>query len=199
LAQTVTMRAGGRDNRGAWQAKSRYHKRLFACHATDTMTENDYFLAWGIYAFAALGCILVWFRITRWMWRYLREPLRLLGTVLLLTPTVVDPAKDLLAPAVAISALELVFKMGGSAWGAISDLAMAAVIALGVYVIFALVRLPFLRKAQARRVAQAEADATVRRDADEAPAPPRFDQGGEREERRMPTPPRDNLRVEPRI
>jgi hypothetical protein len=193
------MRAGGRDNRGAWQAKSRYHKRLFACHATDTMTENDYFLAWGIYAFAALGCILVWFRITRWMWRYLREPLRLLGTVLLLTPTVVDPAKDLLAPAVAISALELVFKMGGSAWGAISDLAMAAVIALGVYVIFALVRLPFLRKAQARRVAQAEADATVRRDADEAPAPPRFDQGGEREERRMPTPPRDNLRVEPRI
>lgn len=199
MAQTVTMRAGGRDNRGAWQAKSRYHKRLFACHATDTMTENDYFLAWGIYAFAALGCILVWFRITRWMWRYLREPLRLLGTVLLLTPTVVDPAKDLLAPAVAISALELVFKMGGSAWGAISDLAMAAVIALGVYVIFALVRLPFLRKAQARRVAQAEADATVRRDADEAPAPPRFDQGGEREERRMPTPPRDNLRVEPRI
>lgn len=199
MAQTVKMRAGGRDNRGAWQAKSRYHKRLFACHATDTMTENDYFLAWGIYAFAALGCILVWFRITRWMWRYLREPLRLLGTVLLLTPTVVDPAKDLLAPAVAISALELVFKMGGSAWGAISDLAMAAVIALGVYVIFALVRLPFLRKAQARRVAQAEADATVRRDADEAPAPPRFDQGGEREERRMPTPPRDNLRVEPRI
>lgn len=193
------MRAGGRDDRGAWQVKSRYHKRLFACHATDTMTENDYFLAWGIYAFAALGCILVWFRITRWMWRYLREPLRLLGTVLLLTPTVVDPAKDLLAPAVAISALELVFKMGGSAWGAISDLAMAAVIALGVYVIFALVRLPFLRKAQARRAAQAEADATVRRDADEAPAPPRFDQGGEREERRMPTPPRDNLRVEPRI
>jgi hypothetical protein len=199
LAQTVKMRAGGRDNRGAWQAKSRYHKRLFACHATDTMTENDYFLAWGIYAFAALGCILVWFRITRWMWRYLREPLRLLGTVLLLTPTVVDPAKDLLAPAVAISALELVFKMGGSAWGAISDLAMAAVIALGVYVIFALVRLPFLRKAQARRAAQAEADATARRDADEAPAPPRFEQGAEREERRMPTPPRDNLRVEPRI
>lgn len=163
------------------------------------MTENDYFLAWGIYAFAALGCILVWFRITRWMWRYLREPLRLLGTVLLLTPTVVDPAKDLLAPAVAISALELVFKMGGSAWGAISDLAMAAVIALGVYVIFALVRLPFLRKAQARRAAQAEADATARRDADEAPTPPRFEQGAEREERRMPTPPRDNLRVEPRI
>ena len=158
------------------------------------MTENDYFLAWGIYAFAALGCILVWFRITRWMWRYLREPLRLLGVVLLLTPTVVDPARDLLAPAVAISALELLFKMGGSAWGAISDLTMAAVIALGVYVIFALVRLPFLRKAQARRLAQAEADA--RHDGDAAAAARPIEP---REERPVPTPPRDNLRVEPRI
>lgn len=186
----------GHDNSSAGQAKSRYHKRLFACHATDTMTENDYFLAWGIYAFAALGCILVWFRITRWMWRYLREPLRLLGVVLLLTPTVVDPARDLLAPAVAISALELLFKMGGSAWGAISDLAMAAVIALGVYVIFALVRLPFLRKARARRLAQAEADAAAQRDGDAQAAARRTD---EREERHVPVPPRDNLRVEPRI
>jgi signal transduction histidine kinase len=160
------------------------------------MTENDYFLAWGIYAFAALGCILVWFRITRWMWRYLREPLRLLGAVLLLTPTVVDPAKDLLAPAVAISALELVFKMGGSAWGAISDLAMAAVIALGLYVVFALVRLPFLRKAEARRQAQAEAAAAAQADADQAPLPTRVELP---EQRRPPTPPRDNLRVEPRI
>ncbi|KNC05326.1 hypothetical protein [Pseudomonas sp. RIT-PI-a] len=163
------------------------------------MTENDYFLAWGIYAFAALGCILVWFRITRWMWRYLREPLRLLGVVLLLTPTVVDPARDLLAPAVAISTLELLFKMGGSAWGAISDLTMAAVIALGVYVIFALVRLPFLRKAEARRraQAQAQADAAAQRDDDddgEALAQ-RVD---DREQRHVP-PPRENLRVEPRI
>lgn len=160
------------------------------------MTENDYFLAWGIYAFAALGCILVWFRITRWMWRYLREPLRLLGVVLLLTPTVVDPARDLLAPAVAISALELLFKMGGSAWGAISDLAMAAVIALGVYVIFALVRLPFLRKAQARRLAQAEVDAAAQREGDDRSRARGVE---ERDERPVPTPPRDNLRVEPRI
>ena len=163
------------------------------------MTENDYFLAWGIYAFAALGCILVWFRITRWMWRYLREPLRLLGVVLLFTPTVVDPARDLLAPAVAISALELLFKMGGSAWGAISDLTMAAVIALGVYIVFALVRLPFLRKAQARRAAQAETDAAAaaaQRNGNDETSVHRAE---EREERRVTAPPRDNLRVEPRI
>ena len=34
----------------------------------DTMTENDYLIAWGLYAFAALGCLLVWMRMTRWMW-----------------------------------------------------------------------------------------------------------------------------------
>jgi len=56
-------------------AKSRYHKRLITCLTTDVMTENDYTIAWGLYAFAALGCLLVWFLMTRWMWRYLREPL----------------------------------------------------------------------------------------------------------------------------
>ena len=42
------------------------------------MTENDYLLAWGAYLVAALGCLLVWFRLTGWMWRYVREPLRVL-------------------------------------------------------------------------------------------------------------------------
>ena len=37
------------------------------------MTENDYLIAWGLYAFAALGCLLVWCRMTRFMWRWLRE------------------------------------------------------------------------------------------------------------------------------
>ena len=183
------------DNRGACRAKSRYHKRLFACHATDTMTENDYFLAWGIYAIAALGCILVWFRMTGWMWRYLREPLRLLGAVLLLTPTVVDPAKDLMAPAVAISALELVFKMGGNAWGAISDLAMAAVIALGAYVLFALIRLPFLRRAKARRLAQTQAAAARDVDGEAAPTTRSDDFATPRPAASSNA----NLRVEPRL
>jgi len=57
--------------------KSRYHSRLFAYLAMDTMTENDYLTAWGLYAFAALGCLLVWWRMTRWIWRWLREPLAL--------------------------------------------------------------------------------------------------------------------------
>ncbi|MDZ3993446.1 hypothetical protein PspTeo4_25736 [Pseudomonas sp. Teo4] len=58
------------------------------------MTENDYTLAWGLYALAALGCLLVGFKLTGWMWRWLREPLRVILAVLLLTPTIVDPVKE---------------------------------------------------------------------------------------------------------
>lgn len=58
------------------------------------MTENDYTFAWGLYAVAALGCLLVGFKLTGWMWRWLREPLRVVLAVLLLTPTIVDPVKD---------------------------------------------------------------------------------------------------------
>ena len=54
---------------------------------------NDYLLAWAAYGFAALGCLLVWFQITRPLWRALREPLRLIVAVLLLSPTIVDPAR----------------------------------------------------------------------------------------------------------
>ena len=37
------------------------------------MTEQDYLLAWAVYGIAALGCLLVWFRMTGWMWRWLRD------------------------------------------------------------------------------------------------------------------------------
>src|SRR5690606_3862218 len=91
--------------REAGARKSRYHKRP---HSTGqrSMFENDYLLAWAIYAIAALGLLLVWVRITRWMWRWLREPLWLAVAILLFTPTLVDPARDMLAPAIAIAALD---------------------------------------------------------------------------------------------
>ncbi|WP_256675730.1 MFS transporter [Pseudomonas sp. R5(2019)] len=115
------------------------------------MTENDYLLAWGLYAFAALGCLLVWLRLTRWMWRWLREPMRLLMAVLLLTPTIIDPVKEKFAPAIAITALDLMFKVGNNAWRAISDLAMYGMIAFGLYLLFVLARWPLERRAAARR------------------------------------------------
>ena len=138
--------------------KSRYHKRLLTCLTTDVMTDNDYLIAWGLYAFAALGCLLVWFKLTGWMWRYLREPLRVIGAVLLFCPTVVDPAKDQYAPALAISVLDLALKVGNNVWRAVLDLATYGAVALGLYLVFALIRLPFLRKKKAR-LAHAEAAA----------------------------------------
>ena len=106
------------------------------------MIENDYLLAWSAYAVAALGCLLVWFRMTGWMWRYLREPLRVLVAVLLFTPTIVDPARELFAPAIAISALDLAFKVGNNAWRAVADLALYGIIAFVLYQLFVLIRWP---------------------------------------------------------
>ncbi len=74
------------------------------------MTEHDYLLAWSLYGAAALGCLLVWLRMTGWLWRWLREPLRVLVAVLLFSPTVVDAERELLAPAIAITALDLLLK-----------------------------------------------------------------------------------------
>ena len=106
------------------------------------MTENDYLLAWSAYGIAALGCILVWFQMTGWMWRWLREPLRLLVVVLLLTPTVVDPAKGALAPAVAITAMDMLLDVGDNAWRAVADLSSYGLLAFGAYLVFVGIRWP---------------------------------------------------------
>ena len=115
------------------------------------MTENDYTLAWGLYALAALGCLWVGFKLTGWMWRWLREPLRVLMAVLLLTPTIVDPVKESFAPAIAITTLDLAFKVGNNAWRAASDLAMYGLIAFVLYALFVLVRWPLEKRARERR------------------------------------------------
>ncbi|MCO3179702.1 MFS transporter [Pseudomonas aeruginosa] len=85
------------------------------------MNEQDYLIAWGAYAIAGLGLMLVFWLMTGWMWRWLREPLRLIVFILLFTPTPVDPQNDLYAPAIAITALDVVFKVGNNAWRAVSD------------------------------------------------------------------------------
>lgn len=124
-----------------------------------SLFANEYLLAWSAYGIAALGCLLVWFRITRPLWRWLREPLRLIMTVLLLTPTIVDPTKELFAPAVAITALDLLFKVGNNAWRAVADLALYGLIAFILYALFAGLR--FLIE---RRRLQGRADSAVDED-----------------------------------
>lgn len=162
------------------------------------MTENDYLIAWGLYAFAALGCLLVWMRLTRWTWRWLREPLRLLMAVLLLSPTIVDPVQEKFAPAVAITALDLAFKVGNNAWRALSDLFMYGMIAFGVYLLFVLIRWPIERSAKERRLRNEAAQAAAKAAEVEEDQP--FGDAGNGRYGRAPaagTP--LNTRVEPRL
>jgi hypothetical protein len=120
------------------------------------MNEQDYLLAWGAYAIAALGCLLVWWRLTGWLWRYLREPLRLVMAVLLATPTIVDAGREQFAPAVAIVALDSLFKVGNSQLRALADLLMYGAIAAVLYLIFVCLRALVMRGRGAQ--AQTEPD-----------------------------------------
>src|SRR3546814_15499249 len=99
------------------------------------MFDSDYSLAWALYGIAALGCLLFWFRVTRGMWRWLREPLRLIAAVLLFTPTIVDPATELFAPAVAITAMDMIFQVGNNAWRAVAALALSGLISFALYLL----------------------------------------------------------------
>ena len=162
------------------------------------MTENDYLIAWGLYAFAALGCLLVWMRMTRWMWRWLREPLQLLVAVLLFSPTIIDPVKEKVAPAIAITTLDLAFKVGNNAWRAISDLLMYAMIAFGLYLVVVAIRFPIERASRARKEQAAAAKAVARADEPEEDQP--FGGAGDDRDGRTPVPSNpQRLRVEPRL
>ncbi|VVP18900.1 MFS transporter [Pseudomonas fluorescens] len=164
----------------------------------DTMTENDYLIAWGLYAFAALGCLLVWMRLTHWMWRWLREPLRLLVAVLLFSPTIIDPVKDKVAPAIAITALDLLFKVGNNAWRAISDLLMYGMIAFGLYLVMVAIRVPIERASDARKEQAAATKAAAK--ADEPEEDHFFGGAGDDRYGRPPVPSNpQRLRVEPRL
>lgn len=151
------------------------------------MIENDYLLAWAAYGIAALGCLLVWFRLTRWMWRWLREPLRVIMTVLLLTPTIVDPGKELFAPAIAIAVLDLLFGVGNNAWRAVADLALYGMIAMVLYLL-----LVALRWLLARRQGSADESSAV--DGSEPTLRERMARGEVGESLR-----RQGLRAEPRL
>ena len=165
------------------------------------MNEQDYLIAWGAYAIAGLGLMLVFWLMTGWMWRWLREPLRLIVFILLFTPTPVDPQNDLYAPAIAITALDVAFKVGNNAWRAVSDFAMYGMIAFGLYFLFMLLRWPLEKRARERR---AQAEAAAQRQATEddqlsAQAPLAADRGDRYRDDPRPAAPRGNGRVEPRL
>jgi branched-subunit amino acid ABC-type transport system permease component len=152
------------------------------------MNENDYLLAWAAYGVAALGCLLVWLRMTNWMWRYLREPLRVLVAVLLFSPTIVDPARELFAPAIAVTAMDLLLKVGNNAWRAVADLTLYCLIAFALYLVFVAIRWPIERWWQGRQEQGAVEDEDPRTlrelmDQDDERLEQRYERGGRLEPR----------------
>jgi len=144
------------------------------------MTEQEYLIAWAIYAVAALLLLVVTFKATGWLWRWLREPIRLVAAVLMLTPTIADPEHGFYAPAIAVTVLDLVFKVGNSAWSAVADLAVAGALALVLYLIFVIVRWLYWRSHPRPAPVAAEAptetplpDAPAARQGSPAPVEPR--------------------------
>ena len=148
------------------------------------LTDNDYHLAWAAYGLAAFGCFLVWMRLTRFMWRYLREPLRVIGAVLLFSPTAVDPTRDLFAPSIAITAMDILLKVGNNAWRAVADLTLYTLITLALYLVFVAIRWPIESWWKGRREPASQDDPRTLR---------------ERMEQDEQWPRQNSGRVEPRI
>lgn len=64
------------------------------------LEQNEYLVTWSVYILAVLGVMLVWWAMTRplpWLW--LKQPLRLLLTAVLLVPAPVAVDRPELAPA----------------------------------------------------------------------------------------------------
>ena len=118
--------------------------------------------------------------------------------VLLFSPTIVDPVKEMVAPAIAITALDLAFKVGNNAWRAVSDLFMYGMIAFGIYLIYVLIRLPIERASRNRREQAEAAKAAARADDRDDDQP--FGAAGDDRYGRPPVPNNpQRMRVEPRL
>ncbi|RDH43500.1 hypothetical protein [Zooshikella ganghwensis] len=70
------------------------------------MDATHYLYAWMIYLASAAGCFLVWYRMTRICWRWLRWFLRGFALVLLFTPWYVNVEQDYLGPAFLIAGFD---------------------------------------------------------------------------------------------
>ncbi|MBS7326191.1 MAG: MFS transporter [Thiopseudomonas sp.] len=133
------------------------------------MITNEYELAWTAYLVAALGCFWVWTFFTRWMWRYLREPLWLAVAVLLFSTTLTNPNGSERVPSIAMAAMDIAFKINNDAWRALADIMMYATAAFSAYLVFALLRFlleyfwlkPRRAAARAEQADAAKADASA--------------------------------------
>ncbi|HND14678.1 MAG TPA: MFS transporter [Pseudomonadales bacterium] len=77
------------------------------------MNGTDYVVVWAGYLTSALLVMAGWWWLTRWFPVWLRDPLRAIALVVLLTPTLVDSERGLYAPALFVAGFELVTAADG--------------------------------------------------------------------------------------
>jgi hypothetical protein len=71
------------------------------------LTATDYFMAWSVYLLSAGIVLLALWRLSRPLWGWLRDLLRVVCAVVLLMPAAVDEGGAHLAPAVFVAGFEL--------------------------------------------------------------------------------------------
>jgi len=78
------------------------------------MNASDYVLAWSLYLLACAVVLFTVWGLSARFWSWIKDPLRAVAAVLLLTPGSVDADGNFLAPAIFIVAFELLTaKEGG--------------------------------------------------------------------------------------
>jgi hypothetical protein len=77
------------------------------------LSNIDYLMAWSIYLLGAAALLITVWRLTSWMWGWVKDPLRVMSAVLLLTPASVDGDPAHLAPNLIIVGFELLTAENG--------------------------------------------------------------------------------------
>jgi hypothetical protein len=71
---------------------------------------QEYIIGWGVYLFAVIALLFVFWRMTRFItWGYARDCIRLLGAVFLLLPITIDSSAYYWAPAWIKALLNIIF------------------------------------------------------------------------------------------
>ena len=71
---------------------------------------QEYIIGWGVYLFAVIALLFVFWRMTRFIgWDYIRDCFRLFGAVFLLLPVTIDESSFYWAPAWIKALLNIIF------------------------------------------------------------------------------------------
>src|SRR5690606_21226229 len=124
-----------------------FHAAVFQPSTGITMLEqNEYLVTWAVYYGAALGVLLVWWRMTKPIpWVPLKQLLRVLLAAAVLVPAPVDSQSVELAPALFVLLFDLLLIQEGDALRASVYLLYGVVLGLVALIIDGLIRMVWRR------------------------------------------------------